>query len=134
MYYTHDTQCSRIFPKVVYICSTTFWSHQFKNQRTEEILRIPFFTYLIFLLTGPAEPQGHRDNVPVLFENLFSKSRKMSRFFLILWSKFPVLLKAFRRACSKCMLHFWPEKINLYFLCGKSEKTFGKLSYYHILI
>ena len=33
--------------------------------------------------TGPAEPQGHWDNVPVLFENLFSKSPKMSRSFFI---------------------------------------------------
>ena len=30
---------------------------------------------------GPAEPEGHRDNVPVLFVDLFSKSRKMSRCF-----------------------------------------------------
>ena len=28
---------------------------------------------------GPAEPQGHQDNVPVLFEYLFSRLRKMSR-------------------------------------------------------
>ena len=30
-------------------------------------------------IPGPAEPQGHRDNVQVLFEYLFSILRKMSR-------------------------------------------------------
>ena len=60
-----------------------------------------WFVSFSFLEAGPAEPQGHRDNVPVLFENLFSKSHKMSRCFFSVWSKFPVLLKTFRWAWSK---------------------------------
>ena len=35
-------------------------------------------------ISGPSEQGGHRDNVPVLFEDLFSKSRKMSKYFLTL--------------------------------------------------
>ena len=47
---------------------------------------------------GPSEPGDIGDKSLVLFENLFSKSYKMSWCFLSLWSKFPVLLKTFRRA------------------------------------
>ena len=76
---------------------------------------------MIDLISGPAEPQGHRDNVPVLFENLFSKSRKMSRCFFSVWSKFPVILKTFRRAwyvvsllTRNCLC--FPQKVKKIFL------------------
>ena len=56
----------------------------------KKLFECKLFCYLLIFkqllmnrYAGPAEPQGHRDNVPVLFENLFSKSRKMSRCF---WS------------------------------------------------
>ena len=41
------------------------------------------------------------DKSPVLFDYLFSKSCKMSRFFLTILSKFPVVLKTFRQACQQ---------------------------------
>ena len=48
---------------------------------------------------GPAEPQGTREMFAVLFEHLLSKSCKISRCFLSVWSKIPVVLKTFCRAC-----------------------------------
>ena len=51
-------------------------------------------------MSGPAEPQGTREQFPVLFEHFLSKSCKISRCFLSAWSKIPVLLKTFRRAWS----------------------------------